>query len=133
MRKVYDVNVFGAAMMGQKAAALFKAQNSGNIVNIASTAATKGFPNGTIYASSKWALRGMTQCWQGDLRKHNVRVILMNPSEVATAFGDPSRVERTAAENKLRSEEIAHAIVAALEMENRGFIPEFAVFATNPW
>ena len=133
MRKVYDVNVFGAAMMGQKAAALFKAQNSGNIVNIASTAATKGFPNGTIYASSKWALRGMTQCWQGDLRKHNVRVILMNPSEVATDFGDPSRVERTAAENKLRSEEIAHAIVAALEMENRGFIPEFAVFATNPW
>ena len=119
--------------MGQKAAAIFKAQNAGNIVNIASTAATKGFPNGTIYASSKWALRGMTQCWQGDLRKHNVRVILMNPSEVATAFGNEERVEREAADNKLRSEEIAHAIVAALEMENRGFIPEFAVFATNPW
>lgn len=133
MRKVYDVNVFGAAMMGQRAAAIFKEQNSGNIVNIASTAATKGYPNGTVYSSSKWALRGMTQCWQGDLRKHNVRVMLMNPSEVATAFGDSNRVERTAADNKLRSEEIAHAIVAALEMDSRGFIPEFAVFATNPY
>ena len=67
------------------------------------------------------------------MRKYNVRVMLMHPSEVATAFGDPSRVEREAADNKLRSEEIAHGIVAALEMDSRGFIPEFAVFATNPW
>ncbi|MCA9002230.1 MAG: SDR family oxidoreductase [Planctomycetes bacterium] len=133
MRRVYDVNVFGAAMMGQKAAALFKAQNRGAIINIASTAALKGYAKGTVYSSSKWALRGMTQCWQADLRPHNVRVMLVNPSEVATAFGSEERIERTAADNKLRSEEIAHAIVAALEMDDRGFIPELAVFATNPW
>ena len=133
MRKVYDVNVFGASMMGQKAAALFKEQQSGNIINIASTAALKGYPKGSTYASTKWALRGLTQCWQADLRQYNVRVMLVNPSEVATAFGDPNRVERTAADNKLRSEEIAHAIVATLEMDDRGFIPELAVFATNPW
>ena len=30
-------------------------------------------------------------------------------------------------------EEIAHAIVSALEMDRRGFIPELSVFATNPW
>ena len=34
-RNVYDVNVFGAAMMGSKAAQIFKNQNYGNIVNIA--------------------------------------------------------------------------------------------------
>ena len=90
-REVYDVNVFGAAMMGSKAAKLFKEQNNGNIVNIASTAALKGFSNGTVYASSKFALRGMTQCWQADLRKYNVRVILINPSEVTTAFGTQNK------------------------------------------
>ncbi|MEZ6020670.1 MAG: hypothetical protein R3F17_11365 [Planctomycetota bacterium] len=42
-----------------------------------------------------------------------------------------SRVEREAALNKLRSEEIAHAIVTAMQMDPRGFIPELAVFATN--
>ncbi|MEZ6003761.1 MAG: SDR family oxidoreductase [Planctomycetota bacterium] len=131
MRAVYDVNVFGAAMMGSRAAQILKEQASGCIVNIASTAALKGFAKGTIYASSKWALRGITQCWQADLRPFNVRVILINPSEVATAFGDPSRVEREAAPNKLRSEEIAHAIVTAMQMDPRGFIPELAVFATN--
>jgi len=56
-RQVYDVNVFGAAMMGSKAAQLFKEQKSGNIVNIASTAALKGFANGTVYASSNQEAR----------------------------------------------------------------------------
>lgn len=132
-REVYDVNVFGAAMMGSKAAKFFKKQNYGNIVNIASTAALKGYSNGTIYSSSKFALRGMTQCWQADLRKYNVRVILINPSEVTTAFGNSERVERKEVSNKLRSEEIAHTIVSTLEMDDRGFVPEVTVWATNPF
>jgi len=133
MRKVYEVNVFGAAMMGQKAAELFREQNSGNIVNIASTAGVKGFANGSIYASSKFALRGMTQCWQADLRPHNVRVMLVNPSEVTTAFGKEDRTERPEEPKKLTSQEIAHAIVTALEMDDRGFIPELTVWASNPF
>lgn len=130
---VYDVNVFGAAMMGSKAAQIFKKQNYGNIVNIASTAALKGYASGTVYASSKFALRGMTQCWQADLRKYNVRVILVNPSEVTTAFGNSKRVEREEVSNKLRGEEIAHTIISTLEMDDRGFIPEVTVWATNPF
>lgn len=131
--KVYNVNVFGAAMMGSRAAQLFKKQNYGNIVNIASTAALKGYANGTIYSSSKFALRGMTQCWQADLRKYNVRVNLVNPSEVTTAFGHPQRIERDEIPNKLRSKEIAHTIISTLKMDDRGFIPEVTVWATNPF
>lgn len=130
---VYQVNVIGAAMMAKFAAQMFKEQRYGNIVNIASTAARKGYEKGTVYASSKFALRGMTECWQAELRKYNVRVILINPSEVTTAFGNPERIERNERSNRLRSEEIAHAVKASLEMDDRGFIPELTVFATNPW
>ena len=130
---VYKVNVIGAAMMAKHAALMFKEQNYGNIINIASTAARKGYARGTVYASSKFALRGMTECWQAELRKYNVRVILINPSEVTTAFGNPDRIERPERDNRLRSEEIAHSIKAALEMDDRGFIPELTIFATNPW
>ena len=130
---VYSVNVFGAALMAKYAANLFKKQNYGNIVNISSTAGTKGFGNGTVYSSSKFALRGMTQCWQTELRKYNVRVILVNPSEVLTAFGDDEGKERKEVSNKLRSYEIAHTIVSTLEMDDRGFIPEVTVWATNPF
>jgi 3-oxoacyl-[acyl-carrier protein] reductase len=133
IESVFHVNVYGAALMGARAARLFKKQNSGNIVNIASTAGLRGYAGGTVYVASKFALRGMTECWRAELRKHNVRVFLVNPSEVATAFGDAKRKERQPAPNKLSSWEIAHAIRAVLEMDDRGFIPELSVWATNPW
>lgn len=130
---VYRVNVFGAALMAREAAKIFKKQDYGHIINIASTAGKKGYPTGSVYCGSKFALRGMTECWQAELRKHNVRVMLVNPSEVTTAFGQPDRKEREEVPNRLRSQEIAHTIVSALEMDNRGFIPEVTVFATNPF
>jgi 3-oxoacyl-[acyl-carrier protein] reductase len=128
--KVYSVNVFGAALMARKAAEIFKKQKYGNIINIGSTAGVKGYAGGSVYASSKFALRGMTLCWQAELRKYNVRVMCINPSEVRTTFGG-RKTEEVA--NRLRGEEIAHAIVSSLEMDDRGFIPEFMVWATNPF
>ncbi len=133
MEKVYRVNVFGIALASQQAAEIFKAQNYGHIVNIASTAGLKGFARGTIYSATKFALRSMTQCWQAELRPHNVRVILVNPSEVPTAFGQPDGTERPDEPQKLSAFEIAHTIKSTLEMNDRGYIPEVTVHATNPW
>ncbi len=133
MREVYDVNVFGAAMMGIEASKIFKAQKSGNIVNIASTASINGYEGGSIYSSSKFALRGLSANWQADLRKFNVRVFNVNPSFVPTAFNQESRKEREEEANKLTSTEIAHAVVSVLEMNERGYIPELSIHATNPF
>ena len=134
MREVYETNVFGAAMVAQGALPFFEKQNSGNIINIASTASLKGYPTGSIYSSSKFALRGLTQCWQGELRQGNIRVIQVNPSEVPTAFGnEETRVERTLENNKLTPEDIAHTIIGALEMDDRGYVPEVTIHATNPF
>ena len=132
-QEVFDVNVFGLAMLTSAFTPQFKKQKQGNIINIASTAALKGYGNGSVYASSKFALKGLTECWRAELRPHNIRVIQINPSEVATAFGNPDRKEKEAADNKLRSEEIAHAVIAVLEMDHRGFVPELSVWATNPF
>ncbi|MCB9234113.1 MAG: SDR family NAD(P)-dependent oxidoreductase [Bacteroidia bacterium] len=131
--QVFRVNVFGAALMGKHAAHLFMAQNHGNIINIGSTASLKGFARGSVYSASKFALRSLSQSWADELRKHNVRVMQINPSEVKTAFANADRVERPEEDNKLRSQEIAHAIITALEMDDRGFIPELSVWATNPF
>jgi len=133
LQKVYATNVFGLALFTQEIVKLYKKQDYGNIVNIASTAALNGFPGGSIYASSKFALRGMTQCWQSELRKFNVRVCLINPSEVTTAFNQEERKERPKVSNKLGSEEIAHTIVSTLEISDKGFIPEVTIWATNPF
>lgn len=131
--EIFRVNVYGAAIMAQKAVERFKKRQKGNIVNIASSAALKGYPGGSVYSASKFALRSMSQAWQAELRRDNIRVMLIHPSEVPTAFGSEERIEREEVDNKLTSMEIAHSIVAALEMDDRGFIPELAVWATNPF
>jgi 3-oxoacyl-[acyl-carrier protein] reductase len=130
---IFRTNVFGPALMAQKAAAIFIEQQKGAIINIGSTASLRGFEKGGIYAASKFALRAMTESWQHELRKHSIRVMQVNPSEVATAFNSDKRIERTAADNKLRSQEIAYMIKSILELDDRAMIPEFSVWATNPW
>jgi 3-oxoacyl-[acyl-carrier protein] reductase len=129
---VFATNVTGAMLMGREAAKHFIQRNTGNIVNICSTASLRGAPNGTAYYSSKFALRGMTECWRGELRQYNIRVYLVNPSEVLTNFGAAAGFNQKENPTKLRGEDIAHMIKAALEMDDRGFTPELTVFATNP-
>jgi len=75
----------------------------------------------------------MSECWRAELRPYNIRVTLVNPSEVQTAFFAKLGRSQELSEKKLRPQEIADAVIGALEIDDRGFIPEFAVFATNPW
>ncbi len=132
-RRVMDTNVFGAMLAGQAAARHFiSARKGGNIINIASTAAQRGFANGTAYTASKFALTAMTECWRAELRIHDIRVMQVNPSEVVTEFQARMGKQQVVNETKLRAREIAHAIKAMLEMDDRGFIPELTVWATNP-
>jgi 3-oxoacyl-[acyl-carrier protein] reductase len=130
--ETFATNVTGPMLMTRAAAKIFAARNRGNIVNISSTAGLRGAPNGTAYYASKFALRGMTECWRAELRKHNIRVFLINPSEVITNFGAASGFTTKDNPSKLRPEDIAHMVKAVLEMNDRGFTPELSVFGTNP-
>jgi len=129
---VFATNVTGAMLMAREAAKHFISRNYGNLINIGSTSALRGAPGGTAYYASKFALRGMTECWRAELRKYNVRVILINPSEVLTEFAVTAGHAQKDTPTKLRGEEIAHAVKAVLEMDDRGFTTELTVFATNP-
>ena len=75
-------------------------------------------------------MRGLSQCWQAELRPHDIRVICVCPSEVQTDFGGKSGRDNP---NKLYGSDIADAIMATLSANRRALWPEFAVFATNPW
>lgn len=131
--EVYNTNVFGLILLTQEILPFFKKQNYGDIINIGSTASSKGFSRGSVYASSKFAVKGITQSWQAELRKNNIRVCLVNPSEVTTAFSDKQRREREEVVNKLGATDVAHTIVSVLEMRKKGFIPEVTIWATNPF
>ena len=68
-----------------------------------------------------------------ELRKHDIRVMQVNPSEVQTDFVTSSgRPARTHSERKLVAADIAQTIVSMLELPDRGFITDATVWATNP-
>ena len=130
MRDLFATNVFGAVDITNRVVPMMKAQGDGDIVNIASTSGTKGAKGGTVYAGSKWAVRGISQCWQAELRPFGIRVISICPSEVQTNWmGKTGRNNP----NKLYADDIAATIMAGLEMPRRVLWTELAVFANNPW
>jgi 3-oxoacyl-[acyl-carrier protein] reductase len=130
MRAMFDVNVFGLVDITNRAVPLMKEHGEGDIINIASTSGMKGAAGGTSYGGSKWAVRGISQCWQAELRPHGIRVVCVCPSEVQTGFGGRAGRDNP---NKLYASDIADTIMAALNMPRRALWPEVAVFANNPW
>jgi 3-oxoacyl-[acyl-carrier protein] reductase len=130
MKTMFETNVFGLVDLTNRIVPQMKARALGDIVNIASTSGMKGAATATPYAASKWALRGISQCWQAELRPHGIRVVCVCPSEVQTNFGGKAGRNNP---NKLFAEDIGATIMAALDMPRRALWPELAVFANNPW
>lgn len=134
MRRVWETNVLGATLVARESARHFVEHGGGNIVNIASTAGSRGYAGGSAYSSSKFALSGLTECWRAELRKHGIRVMQVNPSEVLTDFGVNAGRAARQGDNptKLHAEDIAHTVASMLEMPDRGFVTDVTVWATNP-
>ncbi len=130
MRRMFDTNVFGLVDLTNRIVPQMKMRGDGDIINVASTSGMKGAAGGTAYSGSKWALRGISQCWQAELRPHGIRVVCLCPSEVQTEFGGRSGRNNP---NKLYASDIAATILATLNMPRRALWPELAVFANNPW
>lgn len=120
-------------LVARESAKHFVGRSYGNIVNISSTAGQRGFANGSAYCSSKFAVHALTECWRAELRQHNIRVMQVNPSEVLTSFGEgessPAKPDNP---TKLHAQDIAHVIAGMLETDDRGFVTESTIWATNP-
>lgn len=132
-RSVWETNVLGAMLVARDSARHFVKQLRGSIVNVASTSGQRGGANGTAYASSKFALAGLTDVWRTELRQYGIRVMQINPSEVLTEFransGRPSSLDTP---TKLHAEDIAEVIASMLSLDDRVLVKDITVWATNP-
>lgn len=132
LRRVWEINVLGATLVARESARHFVANGGGSIVNVASTAGQRAGAGGSAYASTKFALSALTQSWRTELRKHDIRVMQVNPSEVITEFFGRAGVSQKDDPTKLHPDDIAQVIVSMLELDDRAFVTEATVWATNP-
>ena len=79
---IFGINVKGLLFTVQKALPLLK--NGGSVILNASTTATKGTENFSVYSASKAAVRNFARSWLLDLKPRNIRVNAISPGPVAT-------------------------------------------------
>ena len=92
IRLMLDVNVQGAILGANAVAAHMIAQGiKGHIINVGSIASLYATPGNTIYAASKFAVRGFSIAAAGDLRPHGIAVSLVGPGPVKTGMLEQQR------------------------------------------
>lgn len=84
-RRIIEINQMGPYLGMKRIAPAMIEGGGGSIVNIASIGGMRGYP-AFAYASTKWALRGMTKSAARELAPHNIRVNAVNPGLVDTAM-----------------------------------------------
>jgi uncharacterized protein len=86
VRRVMEVNLFGAIRMTRAILPGMIERGRGLVVNVASVAAQRGYPNHTAYCASKHALMGWSRSLHKDLRSTGVGVTVVCPPAVRTPF-----------------------------------------------
>ena len=85
-RDMFALNVEAVFLLTKAVLPVFKAQKSGQIVNIGSDAGIKGIGSMTCYCATKFALRGFTMALREELRKTGIRLNLILPGPVNTTI-----------------------------------------------
>jgi len=130
--KIIQVNLLGAYYVTRAVLPDMIERQSGDIINISSTAGQKGAPVTSAYSASKFGLMGLTESLAQEVRKHDIRVSALTPSTVSTDLAVENNLTDGQQDNMLQPEDMAEFIVAQLKMNKRVFIKTAGLWTTNP-
>jgi len=124
---LFKLNVLAPLYLSSKLLDLVKA-NEATIVNIGSTVGFKAYENQVAYGSSKWAVRGLNQNLQLELKGTKARVIGFNPGGFKSKFFDKATGEEvTDWSGWMSPKEIAKLIVQTIELPKNMEVSEIVV------
>jgi len=126
------VNLFGVYYVTRAVLPQMIERQTGDIINISSTAGLKGSALTSAYSASKFGIMGLTESLMQEVRKHNIRVTAMTPSTVVTDLAIRSNLINNNEEKLMHPEDLAELIVAQLKLNRRVFVKEASVWSTNP-
>jgi NAD(P)-dependent dehydrogenase (short-subunit alcohol dehydrogenase family) len=124
--RVINTNLNGPFLLAKHAAAHMRAAGGGHIVNVASTASKRAWPNASAYHASKWGLLGLSHALHAELRPHNIKVTAV----IAGGMRTPFLLERFPDIDAGALQEpanVAHAIRAVLLMPADSVVAELTV------
>lgn len=129
-RRVVETNLNGVFHVSKAAVPALLESDFAWIVNVASLAARNTFAGGAAYNASKFGLLGLTEAMMLDLRHDGIRVCIVMPGSVDTAFSHPTGSgERPWA---LRPDDVARAVMQLLEYPEHAHVSRVEMRPSRP-
>ena len=125
LREHYEVNVIGLAELTREVLPTMKAQRSGYILNMCSYSSVISAPPLTVYASTKYAVEGLTDGLRRELIPWGIKVMRIHPSGVtgtefkAKAARDGGIQFRSISFGQVSRERVARTLVRLVERPRR--------------
>jgi len=131
-KNIIDVNLMGIYYVTRAVLPEMIERQTGDIINISSTAGQKGAPVTSAYSASKFGVLGLTESLMLEVRKHNIRVTALTPSTVATDLAFEENLTDGNPDKVLQPEDLAELMVAQLKLHPRVLLKSAGLWSTNP-
>jgi NAD(P)-dependent dehydrogenase (short-subunit alcohol dehydrogenase family) len=112
IKQQYETNLFGVIRVTQAVLPIMRKQKSGIIVNMSSGAGRFGYPNGSAYVSTKFALEGLSESIAYEVEPFGIKIVLVEPGFVRTNFSNvvAKRSQTTNSQYSKMTEKMAASI-----------------------
>jgi NAD(P)-dependent dehydrogenase (short-subunit alcohol dehydrogenase family) len=124
--RVVRTNLRGAFLVTRAAVGYMKPRQRGHIVNVASTASKRAWPNASAYHATKWGLLGFSHAMHAELRPFGIKVSAVLPGGMKTPFL-LDRFPDIDRDNLQDPANVAEAVLFVLSMPDETVIPEVMV------
>lgn len=130
--RIIQVNLMGPYYVTRAVVPNMIERQTGDIINISSTAGLAGNAMTSAYSASKFALLGLTDSLMQEMRKHNIRVTALTPSTVATDMAKELKLTDGNPDKVMQAEDMAELVIAQLKLNRRVFVKNSSLWSTNP-
>jgi NAD(P)-dependent dehydrogenase (short-subunit alcohol dehydrogenase family) len=121
----YETNLFGLIRTTQAVLPIMRRQKSGTIINISSGAGRFGFPGGSAYVSTKFAVEGLSESMSYELEPFGIKVVLVEPGVIKTNFVDGMIIAKKSQDPKSPYSQIIQKMATGFEeMMKNGSSPD---------
>jgi 3-oxoacyl-[acyl-carrier protein] reductase len=130
--KIIKTNLLGPYYVTRAVVPQMIEKQTGEIINISSSAAFSPAAVTSAYSASKAGLNALSTSLMQEMRKHNIRVTALSPSTTATEMAKDLKLTDGNPDKVMQPEDLAELIVAQLKLNRRVFIKDVAAWSTNP-
>lgn len=130
-RQTIDTNLTGTFLVCKALLPAMIEKQRGDVFLISSMSGKRGDPGSSPYNASKFGLQGFAQSLTHEVRKHNIRVMVLNPSSVNTEREDSSPADGPG--QHLHATDLAQLVTDLARLPGRTLVRDMDIWGTNPF